>query len=250
MNVLANDIDPEHDAMVAVLQTSTQHGALAFNADGTFDYTPNAGYQGVDTFTYTAYDFITESHPATVRISVGLRGDADQNHVVDGADFLAWQRGLGAAATPPGSGADGDGDGAVNAADVLAWSDNFGISVGTPTIVAGTLATFAAVQSQPAMAAEQSAAPSAMPLVMATPLDVVSPLKTTVLRVRHAIYGQSSSSSQIASDRAFAAFSHEAQAQDVQRTRAMRYREPSHGSEVVDEAFARLATRVSRGLRA
>jgi hypothetical protein len=93
LNVLANDLDPEYQPFVAVLRTPTAHGSVTLNPDGTVDYVPEAGFAGVDTFTYTAYDFVNESQVATVRISVGLRGDADLDHDVDGR--ISW-RGNGA----------------------------------------------------------------------------------------------------------------------------------------------------------
>jgi hypothetical protein len=126
VNVLSNDIDPEDGDVIAILYSTTSNGQLTFNSDGSFEYVPNPGFAGVDTFTYTAYDFITESAVATVRISVGLRGDYDADSDVDGSDFLEWQRNLGAVLTQPGGGSDGNGNGIVDAADQLAWQDNFG----------------------------------------------------------------------------------------------------------------------------
>ena len=55
-------------------------------------------------------------------------GDYSGDGIVDGADVLAWQRTLGAAAEPPGSGADGDGSGNVDGDDLLMWQDYFGAS--------------------------------------------------------------------------------------------------------------------------
>jgi hypothetical protein len=137
INVLANDIDPENDFMIAILGSTTSNGQLTFNSDGTFEYLPNPGFAGVDTFTYTAFDFSTESAVATVRISVGLRGDYDQDADVDGSDFLEWQRNLGATVTQPGSGSDGDGNGVVDAADKIAWQDNFGAVEAVTSIASG-----------------------------------------------------------------------------------------------------------------
>ena len=53
-------------------------------------------------------------------------GDYDQDHVVDGSDFLAWQRNFGSAITPAGDDADGNGSGAVEAGDLAVWKSNFG----------------------------------------------------------------------------------------------------------------------------
>ena len=54
--------------------------------------------------------------------------------MVDGADFLAWQRGFGGAVTPAGSGADGDGNGLVDAGDLAVWKEHIGQT--TPAAVA------------------------------------------------------------------------------------------------------------------
>lgn len=53
-------------------------------------------------------------------------GDYDASGSVDGADFLAWQRGFGGSATPAGSGADGDGSGAIDSGDLSVWAEHFG----------------------------------------------------------------------------------------------------------------------------
>ena len=47
------------------------------------------------------------------------------NGVVDGADFLAWQRGFGAISAPPANG-DANFDSVVNGADLAVWAEQFG----------------------------------------------------------------------------------------------------------------------------
>ena len=54
--VLANDTDPNGDALTAVLVTNPAHGTLTLNADGSFTYTPTGGYTGPDSFIYRARD--------------------------------------------------------------------------------------------------------------------------------------------------------------------------------------------------
>ncbi|WP_193378524.1 fibronectin type III domain-containing protein, partial [Singulisphaera acidiphila] len=68
--VLFNDRDAENDPLTAILVTNVQHGTLVLNANGTFTYTPNAGYSGIDRFTYQASDGLLTSNTATVTITV------------------------------------------------------------------------------------------------------------------------------------------------------------------------------------
>lgn len=68
--VLANDTDLQGDPLTAVLDAGPANGSLALNADGSFTYTPNPGFDGVDTFTYHANDAIHDSNIATVTITI------------------------------------------------------------------------------------------------------------------------------------------------------------------------------------
>ena len=43
---------------------------MTLNADGSFAYTPAAGYYGTDSFTYRANDGILNSNTATVTITI------------------------------------------------------------------------------------------------------------------------------------------------------------------------------------
>jgi hypothetical protein len=54
--VLANDSDVDGDALTSVLVTGPAHGTLTLNANGSFTYTPDANYNGADSFTYKAND--------------------------------------------------------------------------------------------------------------------------------------------------------------------------------------------------
>lgn len=53
-----------------------------------------------------------------------LDGDFNDDGVVDGEDFLVWQRSSGASGT--GLAADGNGDGTVNGLDLDLWEENYG----------------------------------------------------------------------------------------------------------------------------
>jgi len=68
--VLANDSDPDGDQLSAVLVSAPNHGSLTLNDDGSFDFTPTAGFTGTDSFTYQASDGTTDSGTATVTIDV------------------------------------------------------------------------------------------------------------------------------------------------------------------------------------
>lgn len=85
-NVLANDLDANGDPLSAVLETPTRNGELQLNADGSFQYTPDLGYAGPDSFTYRASDGEFLSEPATVSL-VALLPDENLPPVAAGEDF-------------------------------------------------------------------------------------------------------------------------------------------------------------------
>jgi hypothetical protein len=64
-----------------------------------------------------------------------LAADFNSDGNVDGADFLAWQRGLGKPNAVPADG-DSDGDADVDAADLAAWRAAFGQVGATPALAA------------------------------------------------------------------------------------------------------------------
>jgi hypothetical protein len=68
--VLGNDIDADGDALTAVLASGTASGSLVLNGDGSFNYTPNSGFSGSDSFGYRAFDGALYSSIATVSITV------------------------------------------------------------------------------------------------------------------------------------------------------------------------------------
>ena len=79
--VLDNDTDAESDpltvssvqgdpANVGAAVATAQGGTVTVNADGSFAYTPKAGFDGTDTFTYKASDGKSDSNVATVTITV------------------------------------------------------------------------------------------------------------------------------------------------------------------------------------
>jgi hypothetical protein len=68
--VLANDTDANGITLTAVLVTNVLNGVLALNQNGSFTYTPNPNFYGIDSFTYKANDGLATSNIATVTITV------------------------------------------------------------------------------------------------------------------------------------------------------------------------------------
>jgi VCBS repeat-containing protein len=68
--VLGNDTDAQGDALVARLFSGPQNGTVTLNEDGSFTYTPNAGYVGTDSFLYWAFDGQLGSSLAAVTLRV------------------------------------------------------------------------------------------------------------------------------------------------------------------------------------
>src|SRR6185503_7292224 len=62
--------DVEGDAVTYVLVGAAAHGAAVVNADGSFSYTPNAGFIGADSFAFRVDDGWTSSDTYTVDVTV------------------------------------------------------------------------------------------------------------------------------------------------------------------------------------
>lgn len=73
--VLGNDSDPDGDALTAHLVSGASNGSLTLNLDGSFAYTPDAGFSGNDSFTYLASDGQADSNIAAVQITVRPSGN-------------------------------------------------------------------------------------------------------------------------------------------------------------------------------
>lgn len=73
--LLENDADADGDALSATLLSGPQHGALSLDADGSFIYTPEGHWNGVDEFTYQVSDGFAQSAPVKASISVAAVND-------------------------------------------------------------------------------------------------------------------------------------------------------------------------------
>lgn len=73
------------------------------------------------------------------RFPKGKNGDYSNNGIVDGADFLIWQRTLGQEVLNEGDGADGDESGFVDPGDLAFWEARYGLKTkGGEVIMTGT----------------------------------------------------------------------------------------------------------------
>ena len=70
INVLANDTDAEGGSLQVTQVGQALHGSVVLNSDGSFTYTPQANYSGVDSFTYRVNDGELDSALAQVSIHV------------------------------------------------------------------------------------------------------------------------------------------------------------------------------------
>ncbi|MEM9660357.1 MAG: thioredoxin domain-containing protein, partial [Planctomycetota bacterium] len=68
--MLANDSDVESDSLAAVLIQAPSSGTLTLNNDGSFEYTPDPGFVGSDSFTYQASDGELNSNTVAVALTV------------------------------------------------------------------------------------------------------------------------------------------------------------------------------------
>ena len=84
IDVLANDTDVDGDSLSVSDVTQGSHGAVEINANGTVKYTPEAGFAGLDSFTYTADDGNGGTDTATVTVVVSAPAGG-----VDAVDDIA-----------------------------------------------------------------------------------------------------------------------------------------------------------------
>src|SRR4029079_9110652 len=73
--VLGNDSGPAGDTLNAVLLTNPPHGTVKLNADGSFTYTPNGDFHGLDSFTYRAADITAGSGTTATVTDMNTGGD-------------------------------------------------------------------------------------------------------------------------------------------------------------------------------
>lgn len=93
--LLANDTDPDGDALSILRAGAARMGTVKLGADGLIQYTPDFGYEGADDFTYVVSDGHLTSI-ATVRLTVSqafegwVQGTAKADILVGSNDVSNW----------------------------------------------------------------------------------------------------------------------------------------------------------------
>ncbi|PLX68828.1 MAG: hypothetical protein C0602_08260, partial [Denitrovibrio sp.] len=78
INALTNDTDVDGDTLTVESFAQPTNGTAVLNENGTFTYTPNADYNGSDSFTYTITDGKGGTSTATVNIGITSVNDAPE----------------------------------------------------------------------------------------------------------------------------------------------------------------------------
>jgi hypothetical protein len=155
--VLGNDVEPDGTPMGVILVTGPRSGELVLNSDGSFQYTPEAGFNGVVRFTYQTTDFSQMSNEVSVIIVVGIQGDYDGSGIVSQNDHGVWRSNFGSTSID----GDGNGDGVVDAADYVIWRKHMSSQAAVAAVPVPTLATSAGLTAAPSLT-EPAAAPSSV----------------------------------------------------------------------------------------
>ena len=74
ISILSNDYDPNGDMMIPVISDTVNNGSTMISGAGVVTYVPNAGFSGMDTFTYYVVAGGDTSNIATVVITIDTAG--------------------------------------------------------------------------------------------------------------------------------------------------------------------------------
>ena len=127
INVIANDVQGADSVDLAndvAKASDPANGTISYNGDGTFTYTPDAGYAGPDSFTYTIIDGDGDPSTATVYVNVAADSEPDfdaGNATVDEDGLL----GANVDANPLQTGPD-ETDSTESATDTVNFTVNYG----------------------------------------------------------------------------------------------------------------------------
>ena len=73
--LLANDADTDGDPLTPTVTLQPVHGTVVVNPDGSFSYTPEPNYNGLDGFSYLVSDGTATSDVASATISISPTND-------------------------------------------------------------------------------------------------------------------------------------------------------------------------------
>ena len=90
--VLQNDSDPEGDVLDASPVAGPASGVLILAADGSFTYSPDAGFTGIDTFDYEVIDGAGGFAQATVSVQVSAPDGPPRKVILFIADGLGFEQ--------------------------------------------------------------------------------------------------------------------------------------------------------------
>ncbi|MCP5477271.1 MAG: tandem-95 repeat protein [Rhodanobacteraceae bacterium] len=91
INVLANDSDADGDTISLVSTSIPTHGSVSIQGDHVV-YTPEAGFNGIDSFTYTISDG-QDTATAMVSVTVSADGDPDNHPPIARNDIYNYRPG-------------------------------------------------------------------------------------------------------------------------------------------------------------
>ena len=81
--VLVNDTDVDGDALSVILVEDAANGILNLNSDGSFNYSANIGFAGIDSFRYQVTDGILQSESVLVQIEILAPAPQEFDHNVE-----------------------------------------------------------------------------------------------------------------------------------------------------------------------
>jgi len=130
INVLDNDSDVDGNPLTVTGKTNGYHGMVVINPNGTVTYTPEANYNGTDSFTYTISDGQGESATATVSVVINPINDTP---VITSGDLNLSATSINEGGSVTLSGSFADPDAGQTHTVVINWgdgSDNTTINLG------------------------------------------------------------------------------------------------------------------------
>jgi subtilisin family serine protease len=153
--VLANDTDPNSDPLTVTVATDPPHGTAAVQGDGTVLYTPDANYNGPDSFSYTVSD---GSHTDTGAVAVTVTSINDNPVAADDSVVAVTNTASTVAVLANDTDVDGDalsvtgattpghGSATVNGDGTITYQPNNASPAPTPSTTGSPTATAAAPQ--------------------------------------------------------------------------------------------------------